>query len=205
MVRKKNDVFQGYREFYARCFSAGMGIVGRTKRKFLPVECGFRDLFCRLNRILTVKAAASGLSIRETAFMKIANTGPVGSSPAQRSRRTSGSGSAFAGQVQNDAPVRSVAPPAGLSGVNGLLTVQEIADPLEEKRRAIQHGEDLLDHLDELRHGLLTGRFPKAGLSRILTMVQDRSPQVTDPALREILQEIELRAAVELAKLGQIE
>lgn len=189
----------------ARCFRILVGIVRRTERKLLPVKWWCRGLFCRLNRILTVNAAASGLSIRETALMKIANTGQVGSSPTQRSRRTSGSGSNFAGQVQNDAPVRSVAPPAGLSGVNGLLTVQEIPDPLEEKRRAIQHGEDLLDHLDELRHGLLTGRFPKSGLSRILTMVRDRSPQVTDPALREILQEIELRAAVELAKLGQIE
>ena len=137
--------------------------------------------------------------------MKIANTGTVGTSPTRRSRQTSGSGSNFAGQVSGETSVRSAAPPTGISSVMGLLTVQEVEDPLEEKRRAIQHGEDLLDNLDDLRIGLLTGRFPHSGLRRIVSMVQERSRQVSDPALREILQEIELRAAVELAKLGQIE
>lgn len=137
--------------------------------------------------------------------MKIANTGTVGTSPKQRSRRTGGAGSDFAGQVNNEASVRNAAPPSGVSSVMGLLTVQEVEDPLEEKRRAIQHGEDLLDNLDDLRIGLLTGQFPRSGLRRIVAMVQERGRQVSDPALHEILQEIELRAAVELAKLGQFE
>ncbi|MFT5438166.1 MAG: hypothetical protein ACI9MJ_000024 [Alphaproteobacteria bacterium] len=150
-------------------------------------------------------AAASRSSSREIMFMKIANTGTVGTSPTRRSRQTSGSGSNFAGQVNNGASVRSAPPPSGVSSVMGLFTVQEVEDSLEEKRRAIQHGEDLLDNLDDLRIGLLTGQFPSSGLRRIVSMVQERGRQVSDPALREILQEIELRAAVELAKMGQFE
>lgn len=138
--------------------------------------------------------------------MKIGNTGPVGNTaPSRRARQTSKTGSTFAGQVQGEAPVRSVAPPSGVSAANALLTVQEVGDPLEEKRQAIQHGEDLLDRLDDLRLALLTGSLPRNRLDSIVAMVRDRSQRVTDPALREILQEIELRAAVELAKLGKIE
>ncbi len=135
--------------------------------------------------------------------MKIANTGTVSNSPARRSHKTGG-GSGFAGQVNGGGPARGAAPPAGVSSVLGLLTVQEVEDSLEEKKRAIQRGDDLLDQLGDLRDGLLTGRFSSASLDRILSMVQERRRQVNDPVLREILQEIEVRAAVELAKLGQI-
>jgi len=68
----------------------------------------------------------------------------------------------------------------------------------------IKHGEDLLEELDELRHGLLIGSFPEEKLNRILAMVKSQKARLADPRLKEIVGEIELRAAVELAKLGRM-
>lgn len=87
--------------------------------------------------------------------------------------------------------------------VNALLMVQEVGDTGEQKRRAIQRGEDILERLDDLRHGLLVGAFPKEKLNHLLKTIRRQHEQFRDPKLQEILQEIELRAMVELAKLGQ--
>ena len=109
----------------------------------------------------------------------------------------------FASQVKGEGPIQEVAPPADVISVSSLLSAQEMGDPLEERRQAIARGEDLLDRLDELRHGLLTGAYPPEKLSNLLVMVKRQQNRVTDPKLREILGEIEVRAAVELAKLGK--
>ena len=64
-------------------------------------------------------------------------------------------------------------------------------------------GEDLLDELDQIRIGLLTGSLPRATLERLAARVEAKRHRVDDPSLIQILDEIELRAAVELAKLGR--
>jgi hypothetical protein len=65
------------------------------------------------------------------------------------------------------------------------------------KRRA----EDILDRLEELRLGLLAGTIPRDRLESLEQIVREHRDQVADPRLGEILDEIELRARVELAKL----
>lgn len=52
--------------------------------------------------------------------------------------------------------------------------------------------------------GLLLGRVPLDRLKDLLKVVDSRRTAFTDPKLTAILDEIELRAKVELAKLGQI-
>lgn len=82
-------------------------------------------------------------------------------------------------------------------------------DPLRSLRdstdqsggRSKRRAEDILDKLDEIRVGLLTGAISKDRLEALDQMVQQHRDQVSDPKLAEILDEIELRARVELAKL----
>ncbi len=57
--------------------------------------------------------------------------------------------------------------------------------------------------LDELRDGLLGGAVPRVTLSRIAQAVGQRQDHFADPKLQGVLDEIELRACVELAKLEQ--
>ena len=137
--------------------------------------------------------------------MKISGTGPVPTTPIRRRGQTTRSSRVFAGELSGDASVREVAPPADVASVSTLLTVQEVADPLAERKRAIERGEDLLEKLDELRHGLLIGAYPKDRLDHLLALVHRQQNTIADPRLREILGDIEVRAAVELAKLGKID
>ena len=57
--------------------------------------------------------------------------------------------------------------------------------------------------LDEVRDGLLGGGVPRATLNRLAKAVSQRHDHFCDPKLQGVLDEIELRAHVELAKLEQ--
>ena len=87
-----------------------------------------------------------------------------------------------------------------LGQVDALLALQEVSD--DASGRAQQRGEALLDRLDELRLAILAGRLRPDDLERLTRLVAEQRTAVDDPRLAGILDEIELRAAVELAKLG---
>lgn len=87
-----------------------------------------------------------------------------------------------------------------LGAVSGVLDIQEVDDALERAARGKLRAEDLLDRLDELRLDLLDGALSKTKLLRLAEMVNSRRPDIADPKLIEILDEIDLRAQVELAK-----
>ena len=60
---------------------------------------------------------------------------------------------------------------------------------------------DILDRLDEIRHGLLSGSLSLAQVTGLANLVRSRRATIADPRLRDVLDEIELRAEVEIAKL----
>jgi Class II flagellar assembly regulator len=63
----------------------------------------------------------------------------------------------------------------------------------------------LLEILDSVRDGLLAGGIPRATLNRLAVAVTRRHDSFADPKLQDVLDQIELRAHVELAKLEQID
>lgn len=90
-----------------------------------------------------------------------------------------------------------------ISSVDALLAAQSVDATGEEGRRqAKQRGEDILNRLDDLRHGLLAGTLSRTQLFSLRTLVRSRRSTVMDPKLSELLDEIELRAEVEIAKLS---
>lgn len=134
--------------------------------------------------------------------MKIAGTHSHGSPALRRKDKTgAGQGGGFASALKGPEAKPSVAAPAPTESLDSLLSLQEVGGENEERRRALSRGKTLLDQLDELRHGLLIGIFPRAKLDALLKMVKARKDSSIDPQLREILGEIELRAAVEVAKM----
>jgi Class II flagellar assembly regulator len=60
-----------------------------------------------------------------------------------------------------------------------------------------------LEQEDDLRHALLIGALPLIQLERLSRNLAARRSGIDDPRLAEVVGEIELRAAVELAKLGR--
>jgi hypothetical protein len=131
---------------------------------------------------------------------------PLASQPSSSLRRkqrgeTAGSGD-FAEALEGEASsVASVAGTANLGKVDALLALQEVPDSLTGDAQAKTRGEDLLDELEQLRLGFLAGTLQRAQLVRLNRLLAGRREQIHDPRLAAIIAEIELRAAVELAKL----
>ncbi len=89
-----------------------------------------------------------------------------------------------------------------LAGIDALIALQGVEDPAERRRRAVARGRQVLDVLDEIRLNLLSGMTDRAALGRLKTVVAQLKHESGDPALDQVLAEIELRAEVELAKAG---
>ncbi len=89
---------------------------------------------------------------------------------------------------------------AGASGIAGILTLQETDDRGGARRRAVLRADTLLDKLDELRNALLMGSLTRGQLADIERLVGVRSGAVDDPMLAGVLDEIDLRVQVEIAK-----
>jgi hypothetical protein len=110
----------------------------------------------------------------------------------------------FAERVAGRPSAKAAAAAAGLAplaSLGAVLAIQAVDDPLAGRRRARERGERLLDTLEEVRIALLDGRLPADKLEALRQLVTARRDGADDPALRAVLDEIELRAAVELAKL----
>jgi hypothetical protein len=124
--------------------------------------------------------------------------------PARAGRTTSAAGKGFAPDETGDAKA-----PSGLTGtgpltaVDTILALQGVDDSMDHKSRGARQGEQLLTLLDEVRDGLLAGGIPRATLHRLAHAVSSRREAFADQHLQGILDEIELRAHVELAKLEQ--
>lgn len=96
-----------------------------------------------------------------------------------------------------------VSGPGPIAAVDNILMLQGVEDSAGGRSRGLQHAENLLDMLDEVRDGLLAGGIPRATLNKLAHAVSRRHEGFADPKLQPVLDEIELRAKVELAKLEQ--
>ena len=135
--------------------------------------------------------------------MRITDNRPVtGKTSASKPKGSSG-GSAFASHLdEGDAPNKAAAA-SPLASVAGMLALQEMGDALESRKKAIQKGNSLLDRLENIRRDLLFGGVPQDRLSNLKRMVEQQRETLVDPLLNSILDDIDLRVRVELAKFGQ--
>lgn len=137
--------------------------------------------------------------------MRVFGTQPgVRSEPGSRSRQTAGSHDGFLGALRDAAGAGAAAAPApALPGsVTGVLAVQEAPSATDRpaRRRAIRRAESLLDALEALRLHIVAGAIPHQRLQALVGLLHDQEPLDDDPDLAAVIAEIELRAAVELAK-----
>jgi hypothetical protein len=89
-----------------------------------------------------------------------------------------------------------------LGGIDALIALQGVEDPAERRRRAVKHGRRALDALDELKLGLLGGTLDQATMLRLKSVSGDLQDGSGDDRIDQVLAEIDLRVAVELAKAG---
>ena len=110
------------------------------------------------------------------------------------------SGAAFAKQLGETEETGATNAISGTSSVSGILGVQEVDDALAQASKGKMRAEDILDRLEDLRLELLSGGISRDKLMQLTRIVNIRRSQIKDPRLAEILDAIDLRAQVELAK-----
>lgn len=149
------------------------------------------------------------LSYSTQMINKVGYTNPTSATARANRVRKAGKvgGSSFidaldnVGGVEETQGVEATGSVAGMSGLGGLLGAQEVSEDEVQRRKAQKQGKVTLDVLAELRDALIIGTLPLATIRNLESIVAQERGTTTDPVLNGILDEIELRAAVEIAKL----
>jgi hypothetical protein len=120
--------------------------------------------------------------------------------------RTAGRGGARAGGGGFALPAEG-RPPAGAApvaamGLDGLLALQQEAVMPCRDREARRRGQDLLAALVALQRAMLGGAEEPDGLARLAELAAS-VPEAGDPALRQAVASLALRARLELVRRGR--
>ena len=140
--------------------------------------------------------------------MKISGSGPIRrtSETGRPKKKGAGKGADFAAELDETVQDKSarVSGSGPVAAVDALFSVQEVGDATKGRNRGTVRAQVMIDGLDDIRQGLLIGSIPLSKLTALVKVVREERDQAEDPKLSAILDEIELRAAVELAKLDQL-
>ncbi|MEI7668872.1 MAG: flagellar assembly protein FliX [Pseudomonadota bacterium] len=107
-----------------------------------------------------------------------------------------------AAEVDNTQIVSSPSDITSINNIDSLLTLQEMPDEEVSKRKAVKQSEIAIDSLDSLRHAIINDSINENIINRLGEDIANLKQQfVGDKKLLALIQDIELRAAVEQAKL----
>jgi hypothetical protein len=127
-------------------------------------------------------------------------SGPATAATSRSARTASGFSLSSAGQAAPTAQPAATSGTTSVAGLSALMALQGVETATERRRRAIRRGGGLLDRLDELKLALLSGESGEGALSRLGQTLRESRTDEDDPGLTDLLNQIDLRAAVELAK-----
>jgi Class II flagellar assembly regulator len=128
------------------------------------------------------------------------NASPPGGAPAAPRRASSGGFSIAEQQAPTSAtPVAAL---RTIGGIDALIALQGEHDPAARRRRAVKRGRAALDVLDELKTEVLAGTLGPSTLMRLKSAGADLCDATGDAGLDAVLAEIDLRLAVEIAKMS---
>jgi len=147
--------------------------------------------------VIKVEGPRGPSSIQPRRVGKAGASGPPGAFQAELGKVTGA-----------EADAASVEQTGGVAGVEGIFVAQAVGEDgrgpsYDERKRRAKRGHDLLDRLEQLRRGLLIGAIPKDQLAELARTMRERREAGADPQISRLLDEIELRAEVELAKLSR--
>lgn len=136
--------------------------------------------------------------------MEIKGPGRVSTPGVSRKKDKKSAGKAAFGKALSTEGSTSASAASGtgpLTSVNSLLALQELPSSTEGRSKGLERVNNLLEHLEAIRHGLLLGQIPKQRLQDIVRVVTTQRDRGADENLSGLLDDIELRVKVELAKL----
>lgn len=120
---------------------------------------------------------------------------------SDKADKADGSFGDFVASAPQEAPKAQAS--QSIAKVDALLAVQSVEDPTERaaRQRMVSRGGSLLQELDKLRLALLNGNMTVGHVIDIADVVASHREKVSDPQLTTILDEIDLRAQIEIAKM----
>lgn len=133
--------------------------------------------------------------------MKVNSSRPT--SATSRSRKTKGvsTGGFSPEAARTEVQAQEIATSSPIASVEALIALQAESQVDAKARRATRRASSLLDILDTIRLGLIDGGIPHTTLERLLNALGEKREATQDPRLEAILEQVEIRAQVELAKL----
>lgn len=142
--------------------------------------------------------------------MKITGPGQIQSSSLKKTaKKQSADADRFASALDGGKTetASNVSGAGRLTPMDALLALQEVPDSTDGRSKGLSRANDMLDLLEEVRKGILLGSISTAGLKNLAELARNHrkngnSELQADDKLSELLSDIELRAEVELAKLG---
>lgn len=134
--------------------------------------------------------------------MRIYGTNGSALAKAPNGARRAGGGGFSVSEQADAPPSASAASLRAISTVDALLALQGVEDFSARKKRAVAKGRNALDALDSLKVGLLDGRLDNATIARLKVAAEGLTDETGDAHLDQLMREIDLRLAVELAKAG---
>lgn len=98
---------------------------------------------------------------------------------------------------------RSAAATHSIASIDSLLAAQSVEDPTERaaRKRMQVRADNILTELENMRIALLTGTLTVGHIIDIADVVAAHREKIMDPRLHAVLDEIDLRAQIEIAKL----
>ena len=88
----------------------------------------------------------------------------------------------------------------GVSAPSALLSLQEVPEGSGLRQQTLKQGKQSLDILEDLRRDMLLGDDNPHLLQRLREQQSRMQQQAHDPQLKELMDDIDLRLAVEIAK-----
>lgn len=139
--------------------------------------------------------------------MKVSKTGGAkGPDSTRKKPKPSDGGIGFADALKSasgSTETEAAQATSSVGHVDALLAVQQTADATDHKSRGLMmdYGNEMLDRLEQLRISILNGAISKDRLQEMARRLRERTSNSDDPHLNKLIDDIELRVEVEIAKL----
>ena len=137
--------------------------------------------------------------------MKVDQTRRSSVSKVQASRGSTGvQAGQFSNLLTSEQKVESITSTNRISAMDSVVSVQEVSGEDAGNSGTKKRAHQILDRLEDVRIGLLMGQIPKSDLMDLSEILKAARETAVDSNLLELLDDIELRAKIELAKLDVI-